>query len=419
MLKNVWQMMMRDKLFSGIYIFGTALALATCTSFAILMYLKVAPVYPEYNRARTAYATSANVASKTDSSRSISLMSYDLVRDLFMKMKNVEIVSATASDWGEHFVQSDMGDIKVTIKPTDCNFFKIYDFDFLAGAPFSQADFDSRLRSAVITDKLARKVFGPKDPEELIGKTVSLDFKEYRIAGVVRQGNATETCSFGHIFFPYTSREGWGSPDSNSRPWLGDYNVVMLTDNIEGAKAEVAAFADRYTNSQNDYELYMYSQPVDIYQMAFSSAQDDEFSLAEKIWSGLGLLLVLMLVPALNLSGIISGRMESRLSEMGVRKSFGATRGRLLGQVLSENFILTLAGAIIGLIFAFILLKSGFTDLFVEGDPDESEITNEMIFAPVIFLFLFLLTFILNLLSALIPAYRSLRRPIVESLKEK
>ena len=41
------------------------------------------------------------------------------------------------------------------------------------------------------------------------------------------------------------------------------------------------------------------------------------------------MLLVLLLVPALNLSGMIASRMESRLAEMGVRKSFGAGRGKL------------------------------------------------------------------------------------------
>ena len=53
------------------------------------------------------------------------------------------------------------------------------------------------------------------------------------------------------------------------------------------------------------------------------------------------ILLVLLLVPALNLSGMIASRMESRLSEMGVRKSFGAGRGGLLSQVMWENLLLT------------------------------------------------------------------------------
>lgn len=52
------------------------------------------------------------------------------------------------------------------------------------------------------------------------------------------------------------------------------------------------------------------------------------------------MLLVLLIVPSLNLSGLIASRMESRLSEMGVRKAFGASRSILLSQVMWENFFL-------------------------------------------------------------------------------
>ena len=107
--------------------------------------------------------------------------------------------------------------------------------------------------------------------------------------------------------------------------------------------------------------------------------------------------LVLLLVPALNLSGLIASRMESRLAEMGVRKSFGAGRRVLLSQVMWENFFLTLAGGLLGLIY----------------------VSGEMLFAPAVFVIAFLLCLALNLLSALLPAWLSLRKPIVYSLYEK
>ena len=45
-------------------------------------------------------------------------------------------------------------------------------------------------------------------------------------------------------------------------------------------------------------------------------------------------------------------------------------------------------------------------------------VTAEMVFSPVIFTFVFVVCCILNIMSAFLPAYRSLRRPIVQSLKE-
>ena len=53
--KQTWQMMKQHRLFTGIYVVGTALAIATTTAFAIIYYVKIAPVYPETQRNDTYY----------------------------------------------------------------------------------------------------------------------------------------------------------------------------------------------------------------------------------------------------------------------------------------------------------------------------------------------------------------------------
>lgn len=56
-------------------------------------------------------------------------------------------------------------------------------------------------------------------------------------------------------------------------------------------------------------------------------------------------LFLFLLVPALNLSGLNASRMQDRVSELGVRKAFGASRKTLMGQVFWENMLLMLPGA--------------------------------------------------------------------------
>ena len=138
-------------------------------------------------------------------------------------------------------------------------------------------------------------------------------------------------------------------------------------------------------------------------------------------------LLVLLLVPALNLSGMISSRMEGRLAEMGVRKSFGAGRKILLSQVMWENLLLTALGGALGLLLAWLALYVGREWIFTVFDswpnmvPEgvEVRVSGEMLFAPLVFLAALALCVVLNLLSALIPSWYSLRKPIVNSLNEK
>lgn len=94
-------------------------------------------------------------------------------------------------------------------------------------------------------------------------------------------------------------------------------------------------------------------------------------------------------------------------------------RGQLLREVLWENLILTIAGGVLGFILAWVLLQLGISSLMAKGDYGVDDVvTAEMVFSPVIFTFVFVVCCILNIMSAFLPAYRSLRRPIVQSLKE-
>jgi len=58
---------------------------------------------------------------------------------------------------------------------------------------------------------------------------------------------------------------------------------------------------------------------------------------------------ILLLVPAVNLSGMTLSRMRRRMAEIGVRKAFGATGGELMRQVFFENLVLTLLAGVVGL----------------------------------------------------------------------
>ena len=65
------------------------------------------------------------------------------------------------------------------------------------------------------------------------------------------------------------------------------------------------------------------------------------------------ILLALLFIPAMNLSGMISSRMDHRLCELGVRRAYGATNKILLGQVLWENLLLTCLGGLIGILLSY------------------------------------------------------------------
>lgn len=419
-LRQVRQTLCQNKLFSAIYIFGTALTIATVTVIAVLLWSSVTPVYPEYRRDSTTYLQFSMLYANTQGWQRTGRLGYDAVHRQLAQLEHAKTISAVYEDWNDHYISSTTGgdNFKATVRPTDTSFFDVYRFDFLAGGPFSEADFESGLPVAVITDKTARKAFGPIAFSELIGREITLDFRKYIISGVVKEGSASGRWSYGNIYYPYTAIAGY---DTTEHPWVGKYEMIIIYDDLDALRAEVRDIVMRYNNSQDEYTLSLFNQPVSHAEYTLGSrGRENDFSIWWFVSAFSAMILCLLIVPAMNLSGMIAGRMRSRSAEMGVRKSFGATRGTLIAQILNENLILTLLGGIIGFALAYSALKCGITDLIANDDMDKATaITDEMIMAPAIFIFTFVVCAILNIMSALVPAYISLRNPIVKSLKEK
>ena len=82
-------------------------------------------------------------------------------------------------------------------------------------------------------------------------------------------------------------------------------------------------------------------------------------------------------------------------------------------QILSENFVLTLIGGVIGIGLSMVLLVVGKPFMLNEN----VSLTAPMLIKPGLFISALIFTFLLNILSAGIPAWRTTRQPIVEALK--
>lgn len=432
--KQALALFRQNRLFSTLYIAGTGLAIAMTVVMALVYYVKLAPVYPEENRANTLYLTNASFHSDKEKMTYQSGLSYQALQEWMYPLKNVVEVSAIV-DYGMEtpaYIQpADLsGDFSVALKLVDPAFFRIYSFRFLEGNPFTDSDLASGIHTAVISDYLARRLFGTA--ENVVGRSFSLDYVNYRVCGVVRSASYLTPQSYAQVYLPYSVAEDYKIPATGQFPYCGNFSVTFLVKDEAQADALRAEIGDltRRLNLQNkdQWQLELWKQPTSHWLSVFQSYPSDaSFSPWKTAGYLIVVVLVLLLVPALNLSGLIASRMESRLPEMGVRKSFGAGRSVLLSQVMWENFFLTLAGGVLGLILAWITVYLGREWIFVlldqwpEAVPQgvDAYVSGEMLFAPAVFVIAFLLCLLLNLLSALLPAWMSLRKPIVYSLYEK
>ncbi len=423
--KQAIELLKQHKLFSGIYIFGTALAIASTTIIAVVAYLDIAPLYPDENRENVYYVNHLCVKKRDERGMSISGYSIKAVNEWFYLLKNKKEVSAEYGFVGSEMVKTTKAKAELYGRYTDPAFFRVYNFNFVAGRPFSQSEFNGRMKKAVVSDVSAEKLFGSVDGA--IGKPITVKGKEYTVCGVYEEPSMIVSQAFAGVILPYTTADEYDTADAIF-PYLGKYKFRILVENdtqAEALKSEIGELMRQFNSVNTEFEIWLGDTGLETVVIEAKSWSTFYSSTGCKII--FAVIFILLLVPALNLSGLISGRMSMRSLELGVRKSFGATRGKLLRQVMWENLFLTLMGGVVGFILSWVFIYCCKDWLFMVIVPElegmsgntNVKLTIEMIFAPLVFLFSFLACVVLNVMSAYIPARNALKRPIVESLNAK
>ena len=414
-------MMREERLFSGIYIVGTALAIAFTMVIAVVYYAKLADIAPEVNRSRTVYVKGMAKRAVNDTLRwEPTSYTATQVKEWLYTLKSAEVVSATvnASRYtsDRQYLKCDNHKlVPVVTRMVDANFFKVYQFRFVYGRPFTQEEclnenyyIENAAVPAVISRDIAEQAFG-KDVDP-VGKTLNYGFL-IRIVGVIEPTSSIMEESFGQLFLALDQE--------------AERVIVVLKEGctVKDLEKELAEIARKRSVSDKEYDYSIIGTLLPHAQMKMS---EDGVALP---WSSVFKSLfpkvfVLLLVPALNLSGLVAARMRRRVAEMGVRKAFGAKRRTLLTQVIAENLVLTLCGGFVGLVITWLLLYVFRSWLFFAvGNTaftlPEPTVDGEMLFSPLIFVIGLAVCIVLNLMAALIPAWLSLRNPIVESMNEK
>jgi putative ABC transport system permease protein len=270
-----------------------------------------------------------------------------------------------------------------------------------------------------------------------VGKTILLNYLPYRVVGIVKEVSPLLMYTSADIYMPYTvddSRAPWH--DANV-PWAGGlevrvllkkgYTREMLMDELEPYKAKYLSMLKSTTGE--DWNWYIQVRPHWRKVLNYFGEEVNDASMTDLL-ANLSIpalfMLLLLLLPAINLSGMVSNQMEARVAEMGIRKAFGAKKRVLLNEVIQENLVLTLCGGIVGYLLSWLFIaavhnSAVFLLLFDrEEDPVENvSLQLDMFFTPTLFLIAFVCCAVLNLMAALIPAWTSLKKPIVESLNQK
>lgn len=428
-LRQAMQMLRQNKFFSIIYITGTGLAITMVMVLAILYYFRTGNIAPETNRDRMLVIQHGKILNKVEGQgNGSSRLSYSTIKECFYSMQTPEAVTAILPI-GEQteFIQPPGSDevYNGLVMGTDVTFWKIFQFRFLAGKPYTEEEFTSGIRKAVVSESLARRLFNTSDAT---GKTFLLNFEEYQVSGVVEDVPSIAQFCYAEMWIPFTNRPSQIQGSKWCDFILGHMQLYILAKkpgDFDAIRREAEENCRRYSANIPQYNFVLNEQPDTVLR---AWLRTDSFSSPEfmKVFIQIfSVVLLLLLVPSINLTGMTASRMKKRMEELGIRKAFGAQNRTLLLQILYENLLLTLLGGLIGLLISYglIFILKGW--LLGNYDWDGSSLTTSidlspgMLINPAIFGYTLIFCLVLNLMSALVPAWRALRRPIVDALNDK
>jgi predicted permease len=273
--------------------------------------------------------------------------------------------------------------------------------DNKAGAP----------KTAILGDKIWHRDFNA-DPT-IVGQSVVINGKAATIIGVMPPG----------FEFPF-SEELW-TPLYNEWPptprgelFLGANTRAPAVMGrlkpgvtLDQANAEMIAIARNIAADNPKTNQNFTSASVVPLINAFTGVQ-----LRQIVWAMLGAVIVVLLIACVNVMNMQFGRAALRAKELAIRGALGATRGRLVRQMLTESLVVAIFGAIAGTLLAF--WGTDMFDKVVKAAPFPPPYWWRFTIDGRVLTFTLAITLVATLVSGLLPAFLSSRGNPAEVMKE-
>lgn len=189
------------------------------------------------------------------------------------------------------------------------------------------------------------------DPN-IVGKAIELNGMPVTVVGVL-----PDNFDFGAVFSPGERVDLYTPLDLNfERNWG---NIVTFIGRLKPGVTIAQALADNERVAPTMYQNTRYPQTLGRYKGQLIPVLLKDYVTGKlrrsliALWCAVG---AVLLIACVNLSNLLLSRAAARAKEFAVRGALGASRGRIVRQLLLESLVLSAAGAALGLGLAFLLI---------------------------------------------------------------
>jgi putative ABC transport system permease protein len=359
-LKIAFKVFLRRRFFTAVSLFGISFTLVVLTVAVAVLDHTLAANAPESRQGRTLGIYFARMSGPH--MRWQSEPGYLLLDRYGRGLPGVERMSIYSTNQD---VPSYLNGTRIqsSLKRTDGEYWKILDFAFLEGGPYTGDDVDNARFVAVITATTRRRFFGET---AAVGQTLEADGQRFRVVGVVPDLPLLRDVPYADIWVPLTTAKS----DTYRRELMGNFLAILLARSPADFPAIREEFRSRLRGVEmpsREFERVVAAPETRLEHvvgklfagspLSFVATDGEGNSHLGRFWAtAIAAVLLFMLLPTVNLVNLNVSRIMERASEIGVRKAFGATARTLVGQFVVENVALTLVGGALGFVLAYAVL---------------------------------------------------------------
>jgi predicted permease len=256
-----------------------------------------------------------------------------------------------------------------------CNYFDVLGESPRLGRGFAGSDCAGAGTGAVVvlSDDLWRSAFA-SDPA-IIGKPVLLNRQPFTVAGVARPGFRGTEVMYSAFWVPVTIQPRLEADDSRTfanpnMSWLVMLGRTKPAKSLAEVKADLSVIASRIDQSQSGR-----TTTLSVATANFASMPE-----ARMLVLGVGGVILVavamvLLIVCTNLANLLLARGVGRQKEIAIRMSVGASRARLIRQLMTENLIIATLGGALGcaaMFAAFGAVLRGIASRLPKSIPDFS-----------------------------------------------